>query len=123
MIDPFEMLGLFQKWAKGMDNNLEDKTSYTTQYHDAFLKYVENEYCAKHKHLSIIKYKIVLRNNLFPSTMASQSGQYSSDTYIVFSNSEEYRIPKTETEMTPRQSGCAACLLITARICLNSPSK
>jgi len=27
-----------------MDINPEDKTSYTTQYQEAFLKYVENEY-------------------------------------------------------------------------------
>jgi len=36
-------------WDKGMDINLEDETSYTTQYQEAFLKYVENEYCAKHQ--------------------------------------------------------------------------
>jgi hypothetical protein len=32
MINPPQLLRLFQKWAKGMDHSLEDKTSYTTQY-------------------------------------------------------------------------------------------
>jgi len=31
-----------------MDINPEDETSYTIQYQEAFLKYVENEYSPKH---------------------------------------------------------------------------
>jgi len=31
-----------------MDMNPEDKASYTTQCQEAFLKDVEQEYCAKH---------------------------------------------------------------------------
>jgi len=31
-----------------MHINAEDETSYTTPYQEAFLKYVENEYSAKH---------------------------------------------------------------------------
>jgi len=38
----------FRKWDKGMDINSEDETSYTTQYQEAILEYLENEYCAKH---------------------------------------------------------------------------
>jgi hypothetical protein len=46
--DPFRKLRSFRKCDKGMDINPEDETSYTTQYQEAFLKSVENEYCAKH---------------------------------------------------------------------------
>jgi len=48
ILDLFWKLRSFRKWDKGMDINPEDVTSYTTQYQEAFLKYVENEYCAKH---------------------------------------------------------------------------
>jgi len=48
ILDPFQKLQSFKKWDKGMDINPEDETSYTTQYQVAFLKYVENEYYAKH---------------------------------------------------------------------------
>jgi hypothetical protein len=36
-----------------MDINADDEASYTTQYQEAFLQYVENEYCAKYQPLSI----------------------------------------------------------------------
>jgi len=49
ILDPFCKLRSFRKWDKGMDINPEDKTSYTTEYQEAFSKYVENEYCAKHR--------------------------------------------------------------------------
>ena len=49
IFDPFRKLRLFRKWDKGMDINPEDETSYITQYQEAFLKYAENEYCAKHR--------------------------------------------------------------------------
>jgi hypothetical protein len=42
-LDPFRKLRSFTKWDKGMDINHEDETSYTTQYQEACLKYVENE--------------------------------------------------------------------------------
>jgi len=48
ILDPFRKLRSFRKWGKGMDIDPEDETSYTTQYQEAFLKYVENEYCGKH---------------------------------------------------------------------------
>jgi DNA-directed RNA polymerase delta subunit len=46
--DPFWKLRSFTKWDKGMDINLEDETSNTIQYQEAFLKNVGNEYCTKH---------------------------------------------------------------------------
>jgi len=42
ILDPLRKLRLFRKWAKGMDINPAEETSYTTQYQEAFLKYVEN---------------------------------------------------------------------------------
>jgi len=36
--DPFRKLQSFRKWDKGLDINPADKTSYTTQYQEAFLK-------------------------------------------------------------------------------------
>ena len=47
ILDPFRKLRSFRKWDKGMGNNHQDETSYTTQYKEAFLMYVENGYCAK----------------------------------------------------------------------------
>jgi len=44
IFDFFRKLRSFRKWDKGMDNNFEDETSYTTQYQEAFLTCVENEY-------------------------------------------------------------------------------
>jgi len=43
ILDPFWTLHLFRRWYKGIDINPEDRISYTTQYQEAFLKYVENE--------------------------------------------------------------------------------
>jgi len=43
ILDPFRKLRSFRKWEKGMDINPEDETSYTTQYQEVFLQYVENE--------------------------------------------------------------------------------
>jgi len=48
ILDPFWKFQSLKKWDKAMDINPEEKTSYTTQYQEAFLKYVENKYCAKH---------------------------------------------------------------------------
>jgi len=43
ILDPFRKLRSFRKWDMGMDINPTDETSYTTQYQEVFLKYVENE--------------------------------------------------------------------------------
>ena len=44
ILDRFRKLRSFRKWDEGMDINPEDQTFYSTQYQEAFLKYVENEY-------------------------------------------------------------------------------
>jgi len=71
ILDPFRKLRSSRKWDKGMVINPEDETSYTTQYQEAFLKYVENKYCAKHRHVPVNKLETVPSSNLVPSATAS----------------------------------------------------
>jgi len=77
--DPFRKLQSIWKWDMGMDINSEVETFYITQYQEAFLKYVENVYCAEHTHLPVIEPESVMCNNPFPSALASRSGQSSYD--------------------------------------------
>jgi len=81
ILDPLWKPRLFRRWDKGMDINPENETFYTTQYHKAFLKYVENDYCAKQLYLPIIKPQSVRSNNLISSWMASRFGLSSYDPY------------------------------------------
>jgi len=80
----------FRKWDKGMEINPEDETSSTTQYQQAFLKYVENEYCTKHGRVPINILQSLLSSNPISSAMASGSCQSSSDPYDVNSDDEVY---------------------------------
>jgi len=121
ILDPFWKLRSCRKWDKGMDINPEDETSYTTQYQEAFLKYVENEYCAKHRCAPVHKLEKVPSSNLVPSATASGSYQSSFDPYDLSSDDEEYLTPNNVPETTPGQSDRAARLLTTARLYLNSP--
>jgi len=104
-----------------MDINPEDQTSYTTQYQEAFLKYVENKYCAKHRRLSVTQYEKPQSNDFIHSAMLSQSGQSSFDPYDFSCGDEEYLTPKDFAKMTPGPSDCTARLLDAARIYLISP--
>ena len=101
ILDPFRKLRPFRKWDKGMDINPEDEISYTTQYQEAFLKYVENEYCAKHRRVPGNKLETVLSINLLPSAIASGSYQSSFDPYDLSSDDEEYLTPDHVAETTP----------------------
>jgi hypothetical protein len=121
ILDPFRKLRSFRKWDKGKDINPEDETSYTTQYQEAFLKYVENEYCAEHRRALVNTLETVLTSNLVPSAMASWSYQSSFDPYDWSSDDEEYSTPNNVAETTPRRSDRSACLLTAARLYLNSP--
>jgi len=89
ILDSFRKLPSFTKWDKGMDIDPEDETSYTTQYQVAFLKYIENEYCAKHLHVPVNKLETVLSSNLIPSATASGSYQSFFDPYDLSSDDEE----------------------------------
>jgi len=121
ILDSFRKLQSFRKWDKGMDINPEDMTSYTPKYQEALLKYVENEYCAKHRGVPVNKLEPVPTSNLVRSSTASRSYQSSCDPYDLSSDDEEYLVPNNVAETTLRQSDCAACLLTAARLYLNSP--
>jgi len=103
-----------------MDINPDDETSYTTQYPEAFLTYVENEYCAKSQCVPVYKHECLPSTNLVPSATASRSCQSSFDPYDLSSDDEEYLMPNNVAGMTPGQSGRAARLLTAARFHLDS---
>ena len=85
-----------------MDSNPEDKSSYTTQYQEAFLQYVKNEYCAKHRWVPVTKQERVTRSNFVSSALASGSGQSFCDPYDLSSDDEEFLMPTNVAETTPR---------------------
>jgi hypothetical protein len=58
-------------WDKVMDINPEEESSYTIPYQKAFLKNVENNDCAKHPRISIIKPGNSLLSHFFPSAKGS----------------------------------------------------
>jgi len=74
ILDSFRKLRSFRKWDKGMDIHPDDETSYTTQYQEAYLEYVENEYCAIHRRVAVDKLRKVQTSNLVLS--ATPSGSY-----------------------------------------------
>jgi len=88
ILNPFFRLRALRKWDQGMDINPGNETSYTIQCHEAFLKYVENEYSAYHRLLSVDKPKKIPSNNFFPSTMTSASAQSTFDQYDLCSDDE-----------------------------------
>jgi len=121
ILDCFWKLQLFRKWDKGMDINLDDEISYTTQYQEAFLKYVENKDCAKHRHLPVTKPENILNNNFVSSAMDSSSVQSSYDPYDLSSDDEEYIMPNNAAKMTAGWSDRAALSLTAAMFHFNSP--
>jgi len=101
--------------------NPEDKLSYTTQYQEAFLKYVENDYCAKHRCVPVDKFETVPSSNLVPSATPSGSYQSRCDPYDLSSGNGECLMPNNAAETTPRRSNHAACLLTATKLHLNLP--
>ena len=104
-----------------MNINPEDETSYTTQDQEAFVKYVENEYCMKHRRLPVTKPENTPNNTFSSFAMASRSCQSSYDPYDLASDDDEYLRPNNVAEMKPGRSDRAARLLTAARLYLNSP--
>jgi hypothetical protein len=104
-----------------MDINPEDGTSYTAQYQEVFLKYVENEYCAKHRRLRVIKSDNTLNNNLSSLEMSARSGHSFYDPYDLSSDDDECLMATYVAETTPGRSARAARLLTAASLYLNSP--
>jgi len=81
ILDLFRKLRSFRKLDKGMDINPEDETSYAAQYQEAFLKYVENDDCAKHGDVPVDKHQSSPSSNPIPSATVSGSCQSSFDAY------------------------------------------
>jgi len=104
-----------------MDINLENGTFHTAQYDEAFVMYVDGNYCAKEWQMSIIKPENVLHSIIFPSAKASGFGQLCFDPYDLSSDDEEYLTPECVAEMTPGQSDRTARLLTATTLCLTSP--
>jgi len=104
-----------------MDINPEDDTSYTTQYQEAVLKYVENEYRDKHRRVPVSKPERVLSSKLIPSAMASGSCQSSFGPFDSSSDDEEHLTPKNVAKMTPGRRDRAPRILTAAKLYLNSP--
>jgi len=99
-----------------MDINPEGKTFYTTQYQEAFLQFMKNEYCAKHRRVTVTKSESIPSSNLIPSATASGSGQSSYDPYDLSSDNGKYLTPNNLAETTPGRSDRAAGLLTAARL-------
>jgi len=118
-LDPFRKLRSFRKWNNGMDINPEDWSSYTTQYQEVFLKYVENEYCAKHRCILVNTLQRLLSSHPNSSAIASRCCQSSFDTYDLPSDDEEYLARNNLAETTPGRSDHAAYSLGAVRLDLN----
>jgi len=121
ILDHFRKLQSFRKWDTGMDIDPEDETSYTTQYQEAFLKHVENEYCAKHRRVPVDELETIPSSILVPPSTASGSYQSSIDPYDLASYDEEYLTPNNLAETTPWRSDCAVRLLTAARLYFEPP--
>jgi len=120
ILDPFWKLWSFRKWEKGIDINPDNETSYATKWKVALPEYVGNEYCAKHRWLSITKPEQQLSNNFIPSAMASRFGQTSVDPYDLSSDDEQYLMPINVAETAPGRRDRAACTLTATLLYLNS---
>jgi len=86
----FRKVRSFRMWEEAMDMNPEDQMSYCTQYLEAFLKCVQNEYCGKHRRLSVTKPENDQHSNFVPSSNAAGFGQSSFDPYDSSSDDDEY---------------------------------
>jgi hypothetical protein len=69
ILDLFRKLPTSHMWENGMDIDSEYETSYITQYQEAFLKDVDNEYCVKHQCGPVNNLEMVPSSNLVASSM------------------------------------------------------
>jgi len=84
---------------------------------------VENEYCAKHRHVPVNQHESWLRSNPIPSYTVLRSCQSSFDPYDSSGDDDDYLSPNDVAETTPGQSDSAARLSTAARLHFNSPPK
>jgi hypothetical protein len=103
-----------------LDNNPEDKTSYSIQYQDACLKYLEKrKYCAKHGRVPVAMDENTPNIDFSSSAIASRSGQSSYVPYDLCSDDDEYLIPTSVAETTPTRSDRTSRLSTDAWLYLN----
>ena len=104
-----------------MDIDPEDETSNMAQYQAAFLKYVEIEYCAKHRRVLVNILESIPSSNLIPFATASPYCPSSIDPYDVSSDDDEYLTPNNMTETTTGRRDHVARHLTADRLFLNLP--
>jgi len=103
-----------------MDINPEDEISYTTQYQEALIKYVEDEYLATHRHVPVMKHESIPSSNFIPSATVLGSSQSSFDPNDLSCNDDKYLTPNNVAESTPGWSYRAARLMTAAGLYLIS---
>jgi len=121
ILDPFRKLRSICQWGKRIHVSPEHETSCPTQYQEALPKYVEDEYCAKHRSVTVYKLETVPSINFVPSAQAAGYYQLCFYPYDSSRNDEEYSTPNNVAETTPRRSDCAARLFTAARLYLSWP--
>jgi len=121
IVNPWWTFRSFKKWDKGMDINSAEEISYTSQYHEAIVTVVENEYCAKHRLVPVNQPESVPSSNLLPSATALETSQSSLHLHDLSRNDQEYLVPTNVAEMTSRRSDHAVRWFTATGLYLNSP--
>jgi len=93
---------------------------YTTKYHEAFLKYVENRFCTKHRGVLVNTHESLPRSYRIPSRKVLGSCQSSFDPCDVSRDDEEYLSPNNAAVTKPGKRYRAARVLTAVRLYLNS---
>jgi hypothetical protein len=104
ILDSVCKLWSFCKCDKLEDPNPAAETSSSTQYQEAFLKYVENEYCAKHPVVHVTKSDSIPSNNSISSVRASRWSELSYNPYHLSSDNEKYQMAENRTKQGPDQA-------------------
>jgi hypothetical protein len=92
-----------------MDINPENETSYTTEYLEVLLKFVELECCAKYRRVAGNKLESLPSSKLIPSATDLGFSQSSFDPCDLSSEDEEYLMSVNVAETTPGRSDHAGC--------------
>jgi hypothetical protein len=75
--------------GQASSTNPENEISYSTQYLEVFVKYTENEDCAKHRYFPSMKPESATSNIHIFYVMGSRCGQSSYNPDDLSSNDEE----------------------------------
>jgi len=88
ILDSLRTLRSCRKWDMLMDTTPQYEISYTTQYDEAILKDVENDYCAKHRGVPVNTPENLSSSTLVPPATGSGSCQSSFHQYDIPSDDE-----------------------------------